>query len=757
MTRSPGRHGGASRSKSPRRSRSKGGGGSKQAVFPTREEILTFIRDAEGAVGKREIAQAFRLSASQKIELKLMLKDLEGDGTVNRGRGRRISAPGALPAVGVFVVGDPDADGDITLRPQDWNEEAEPPLIYLKELATDVAPPAPGARILARLKPQEDGSFNAVLMRVLDEAQPRVVGVFQMTRQGGRVELADRKARGEVTIEPGQTGGAEPGDLVLVELAVAPRLGLKRGRVVRVLGKSDDPRAISLICIAARDLPVDFPDAAVAEAESATVPDLSGRTDLRDVPLVTIDGEDARDFDDAVFAEADTDPANEGGWHLLVAIADVAHYVRPGSALDREAYKRGNSVYFPDRVVPMLPEALSNGLCSLKPREPRACMAFELWIAEDGRLLRHKLMRGLMRSAARLTYNQVQAARNGSPDDMTGPLVRTVIEPLYGAYASLSRARARRGTLELDIPERKVSFGADGKVAGIVERERLDSHKLIEEFMILANVAAAEMTGAASAATLYRIHDRPEAAKLDNVRDFIKDLGFTLAKGQVIKPAHLTQLLKQAEGTPQSQLISEVILRSQAQALYSPDNIGHFGLSLRNYAHFTSPIRRYADLIVHRSLIRLARLGDDGIAQEEIVRLAEIGEHISSTERRAAEAERDATGRYIASYMSDHIGSIFEGRISGVSRFGIFVRLDGNGAEGLIPISTLPDDFYVHEEAKHRLVGRRSGRAFQLAQHVTVKLREADGLTGSTLFALMGESGQEERGAKPQHRRQRRH
>ncbi len=738
MTRTPGRHGGAKRSRPQRRER-------PPAVFPSREEILDFIRSSDGPVGKREIAQAFRLTAEQKIELKLFLKDLTEEGTLTRGQGRRISAPGAVPSVGVFVVEDLGEDGDVLLRPQDLNEDADVPRIYLKAGATDDPAPALGARILASLKPQEDGSFTATLMRVLDEAQPRVVGVFQMTRQGGRVELADRKARGEVTIEAGHTGGAEPGDLVLVELALSRRMGLKRGRVKQVLGKSDDPRAISLICIASRDLPVEFPAAAIADAEAATVPDLGGRTDLRHVPLVTIDGEDARDFDDAVFAEPDEDPANEGGWHLLVAIADVAHYVLPGSALDRESYKRGNSVYFPDRVVPMLPEALSNGLCSLKPKEPRACLAFELWIGESGRLLRHRLLRGLMRSAARLTYTQVQAARNGAPDDTTGPLVETVIEPLYGAYAALSRAREKRGTLELDIPERKVSFGADGKVAGIVERERLDSHKLIEEFMILANVAAAEMAGAANAPTLYRVHDRPNAAKLDNVRDFIKDLGYSLAKGQVIKPSHLTQLLAQAEGTPQSRLISEVILRSQAQALYSPDNIGHFGLALRNYAHFTSPIRRYADLIVHRTLIRLAKLGEDGLTEGERVRLAEIGEHISATERRAAEAERDATGRYIASYMSDHIGSVFEGRISGVSRFGIFVRLDGNGAEGLIPISTLPDDFYVHEEAKHRLIGRRSGRAFQLAQPVTVKLREADGLTGSTLFSLMGE------GVQPQH------
>ena len=712
--------------------------------MPTREQVMAFIRESPSPVGKREIARAFRLTGEQRIELKFLLRGMKETGAVARPlqrTGKRLTTPGDLPPVAVLLVDETGEDGETRLRPVDWPLDLDPPRIVLKELASDRAAPPAGSRILARLHQHEDGSYEASLMRALEEGAGHVVGVYRESRTGGRVEPADRRQKTEISVETAASLGATDGDLVTVELLPAPRLGLKRGRVRQIIGKADDPRAISLIAIAARDLPVEFPAAVLAEAEDATVPPLGRRTDLRDLPLVTIDGEDARDFDDAVFAEADHDAGNEGGWHLVVAIADVAHYVRPHSALDREAFKRGNSVYFPDRVVPMLPEALSNGLCSLKPHEPRACMAFEMWIAADGRLLRHRLARGLMRSAARLTYNQLQAARNGAPDDVTGPLLATVIEPLYGAYAALSRDRARRGTLEINLPERKVTIGADGRVAGIVERERLDSHKLIEEFMILANVAAAEMAGKANQATLYRVHDRPDPTKLDNVREFIRDLGFSLAKGQVIKSAHLTQLLMQAADTPQAPLINEVVLRAQAQAIYSPDNIGHFGLALRNYAHFTSPIRRYADLIVHRTLIRLAGLGDDGLTAEEAARLYDIGEHISQTERRAAEAERDAISRYTAAFMADHIGEIFEARISGVSRFGLFVKLDGNGAEGLVPVSTLPDDFYVHDEAKHRLVGRRSGREFQLAQAVTVKLREADGITGSTLFALMSEGG----------------
>jgi ribonuclease R len=657
-------------------------------------------------------------------------------GKPRQGVSRRQQAGATLPAVATLIVENLWEEGEILLRPSSWEARHEPPRITLQLASTDKMPTL-GAKVLAKLKPHSDGSYTATLMRMLDSDSERVIGVFRQTRQGGQVEVADRRSRQDIVIEAGQTGEAEPGDLVVVETSAAARLGAKRGRIVEVLGHEDNPRAISLIAIAAKQIPTEFPAEALAEAESGEVPELGRRTDLRQVTLVTIDGEDARDFDDAVFAEADTSPDNAGGWHLIVAIADVSHYVRPGSALDREAFKRGNSVYFPDRVVPMLPEALSNGLCSLKPHEPRACLAFDLWVDRNGRLLRSKLLRGLMRSVARLTYEQVQAAHNGGADELTQPLLETVINPLYGAYDSLLKARTARGTLELDLPERKVKLGADGQVEAIVERERLDSHRLIEEFMILANVAAAEITMQAKQPSLYRVHDSPNPEKLDAVRDFIRDLDLSLPKGQVIKPAQLTNLLKQAAETPHAQLISEIILRSQAQALYSPDNIGHFGLALANYAHFTSPIRRYADLIVHRTLIRLQKLGEDGISDAEAGRLEEIGEHISITERRAAEAERDAVSRYTAAYMAAHIGNIFAGRISGVSRFGLFVKLAGNGAEGLVPISTLPDDFYIHEEQHHRLIGRRSGRTYRLADPVTVKLREANGLTGSTLFSIM--------------------
>jgi ribonuclease R len=713
--------------------------------FPTREQVLAFIRESTTPVGKREIARAFQITGDQRPALKALLTELSRSGAVDKGRGRRVAPPKALSEVAIVEIHGMDDDGDLLCRPIDWREAGDPPRILMRANQRGAADLGVGNRALAQLKRLSPDFYEARPIRKLEGGSARILGIFERAGVKARVRSTDKRNRTDLTVLPANEGGAEPGELVVAEVLPAVRLGLRQARVVARLGNGTDPGAISLIAIHSRNLPTEFTDAAIKEAERATIPDLEGREDLRDIPLVTIDGEDARDFDDAVWATPDTEADNEGGWHLLVAIADVAHYVRPGSALDREAYRRGNSVYFPDRVVPMLPEALSNGLCSLKPHEPRACLAYHLWIDAKGRLIRHRIVRGLMRSAARLTYDQVQAAIDGAPDDMTGPLVEPVLKPLYGAFAALLKAREARGTLELDLPERKVILDKEGKVTAIVPRARLDSHRLIEEFMIAANVAAAEDLEERKQPGLFRIHDRPDPVKLEAVRSFIAGIGhgLSLAKGQVITPAQLTRLLNQAKELPEAQLISDVVLRSQAQAIYSDKNIGHFGLALRRYAHFTSPIRRYADLIVHRALIRSWKLGDDGLDDATLPRLAEIGEHISMTERQAAEAERESIDRYTAAYLSDRIGAIFSGRISGVARFGLFIRLDETGADGLVPVSSLPGDYYVHEEAKHRLIGRNTGRVYRLADRVTVKLLEADGMTGSTVFQLVGELGED--------------
>lgn len=727
--------------------------------FPTREQLLAFIRESPTPVGKREIARAFHITGDRRMELKKLLAELSASGAVDRGRKRRVAPPKALPAVAVVEITGIDDHGELVCRPIDWREERPPPRILLASGKRGLADLAPGNRVLVQLRRLADDDYEARPIRKLESGPARVLGLFERTRDGGRLRSLDKRDRGDLAVMAQHEGGAEPGELVIAELLPSTRLGLRQAQIVGRLGDGSAPGAISLIAIHARDLPTEFSANALAEAEQAAVPDLSGREDLRDVPLVTIDGPDARDFDDAVWAEPDLHQENEGGWHLIVAIADVAHYVRPASALDREAYARGNSVYFPDRVVPMLPENLSNGLCSLKPREPRACLAFHLWIDRKGELLRHRLARGLMRSAARLTYEQVQAAIDGVPDDISGPLLDPVIRPLYRAYESLVAARAARGTLELDLPERKVILDDEGRVKAITARARLDSHRLIEEFMIAANVAAAETLEGRAQAGLYRVHDRPDPVKLEAVRTFIRGLGpgLALAKGQVITPAQLTRLLVQARDLPEAQLISDIVLRAQAQAVYSHENIGHFGLALRRYAHFTSPIRRYADLIVHRALIGTLRLGADGLDDQTVARLPEIGAHISMTERRAAEAEREAVDRFTASYLSERVGATFSGRVSGVARFGLFVRLDETGADGIVPISTLPNDFYIHEEALHRLVGRRTGRIYRLADRVTVRLVEANAMTGSTVFRLIEDLGEDGvRMAPPRGRHRRR-
>ncbi|PGH53224.1 ribonuclease R [Azospirillum palustre] len=709
--------------------------------FPSKDAILAFIRSSTTPVGKREIARAFKLSGSADREtLKDLLRELEADGTVERGRNKRMAPPQSLPAVAVLLVTGVDADGELAARPLTWTGEGNPPRIFLlpeKKSRGEDKPLAVGDTLLAKLARINDRLYEARVIRRIDgEREGRILGVYRPSADGGRILPTDRRHKTEFLVLPPNRGDAEPGDLVFADILPAGRAGQPQARVIERLGSTDEPRAFSLIAIHAHGIPTVFPHAALREAELAAVPALMQREDLRDIPLVTIDGADARDFDDAVWAEADGDPENPDGWHLIVAIADVSYYVRPGSALDRTAYERGNSVYFPDRVVPMLPEALSNGLCSLRPGEDRACLAFHLWIDRNGVLIRHRLVRGLMRSAARLTYEQVQDCQDGRPDEVTGPLADSVIAALFGAHARLAAARAKRGTLELDLPERRVHIDERGRVAEIARRERHDSHRLIEEFMIAANVAAAEVLERRTMPGLYRIHDRPSMEKMEALRGFLAGIGHPLTKSADLTPDHFTRILRKVEGTSHAPLVSEVVLRAQAQAAYSPDNIGHFGLALHRYAHFTSPIRRYADLIVHRALIRTLGLGVGGLDDETLGRLAEIGDHLSGTERRAATAERDAVDRYTAAFLADRIGDRFSGRISGVSRFGLFVRLDESGADGLVPASSLPDDRYDHDENAHALVGQRTGRTYRLSSPVKVVLVEADPVSGSTLFRL---------------------
>ena len=709
--------------------------------FPHIDEVLKYITESRQPLTKREIVRAFDVKGDDRRILKQYLRQLEEDGKIVKGQGQAYSAPNSLPTVTMVQVTHTDIDGDIFAEPMDWDEETQGPKPRIELMSN--TPMKEGDRALARLKKYTDNLYEGHLIRRVDRERANVMGQLAKTAKGYILKPVDKKAKYNFDVSESDMLGAKPGDLVVCE--IMPSRGIKRrkAKVTEVIGHRDDVNAISLIALHEAGMHEKFLEKVIEETKGLKVPPLGKREDLRNIPLVTIDGADARDFDDAVFAEETPE-----GFHLIVAIADVAYYVRPNSNLDREAYRRGNSTYFPDRVVPMLPEALSNDLCSLRPKEDRACMAFHLWIGRDGNLSKHKIVRGLMRSQARLIYEQVQAAKDGLVDDVTAPLMKEVIEPLYAAYEILDKARQQRGALDLDLPERQILIDEKGKMTGVQKRSRLDAHKLIEEFMILANVAAAQALEAKKAPCVYRIHDQPSSEKLDSAREFVESFGLSLPRGQITRPAQINQLLQKASQLEYSQLISQVILRTQSQAVYHPENIGHFGLALRRYAHFTSPIRRYADLLVHRSLIRAYGLGEGGLTDEERVTLNEKAEHISQTERTSAEAERSAIDRFTAAWMSERIGAEFSGVISSVTRFGLFVTLDENGADGLIPIRTLPDDFYVHDEKQHALIGRKNGRIYRLGARIQIRLKEADGLTGSSVFELANDKSAEIPGVK---------
>ncbi len=644
-----------------------------------------------------------------------------------KGTARRSARSGAggLPPVAVLEVIEVDDDGVARARPAGGAGEIS------VELPPDGrAGPAPGAgdRILARIEERGPGSYRARIIRRLPRVEDRtVLGIFRRVAGGGRLEPTSRRVKTAFAISNRDSDGARPGELVRAETVPGRRLGLPRARVIERLGRAPPHRSASLIAIAEHGIPDRFPDEALAEAKAAGPAPPGRREDLRDIPLVTIDDESARDFDDAIWAEPDPG----GGFHLIVAIADVAWYVRPGSALDGTARLRGNSVYFPDRVVPMLPEALSNGWCSLVPGEDRPCLAVHLWIDGDGRKRDHRFVRGSMRSAARLTYGGVQAAIEGERTPHPA-----AIEACHGAFRALTLARRARGTIDLDIPERRIDFADDGTIASIERRPALDSHRLIEEFMIAANVAAAETLEQAGATCVYRVHDSPDEGRVEELRKVLASLDLDLPRGGVLRASHFTRLLQRVAGTPEAEPVSEAILRAQAQAAYGTANIGHFGLALRRYAHFTSPIRRYADLMVHRALIAACGLGEGGLdgAREQA---AATAKHISGTERRAAAAERDATDRLCALYLADRVGGEFAARITGIARAGLFVRLEETGASALVPLSSLPFGPLRVDRSGLRLTDRGGTTVARLGDALRVRLAEAYKSTGSLVCEVV--------------------
>lgn len=717
----------------------------------TRERVLEAIRKSGGSGQKRDIARELGVGSEQKKELRHILRQLEEEGALGRTGRKRYADTQALPASGVMDIIDTDTDGELLARMRGPEGLFGPPVRLAPGEARRMKGEAAigvGDRVLARITRTDEG-LEARVVKRLGQSAHRILGVFRAYKQergrtfsGGRVEPADRKARHDILIEGHNVGDAKDGDLVFVEIAIGRNdraHGPKKGVIKEIIGKETDPRAASILAMHTHGIREGFGAEEEAQAKAARAPTLKGRTDLRAVPLITIDPEDARDHDDAVYAEPDTDPNNQGGWRVWVAIADVAAYVTPGSPLDRGAFKRGNSTYFPDRVAPMLPETLSADLCSLREKEERACLAVEMIFDKNGVKRRHKFVRGLMRSAAKLSYEQAQAAIDGQPNEKTAPLLEPILKPLWAAYATVWKAREQRQPLEIDAPEHKIIF-KDGKVAGVKRRERFDAHKLIEEFMIMANVCAAETLEKHQRPLIYRIHDQPSEEKLAAIGDFLPTVNMKWTKGERVTPARFNRILHMAEGTAHRDIINEVVLRTQAQAVYSPDNIGHFGLNLSHYAHFTSPIRRYADLTVHRALIRALKLGDDGATDAEEARLAETAEHISVTERTSMAAERDATARYISAFLSDRIGVTFEGRVTGVTRFGLFIRLDETQADGLAPISSLGPERWLHDEKAHALVGEHSGQRFPLGMRVEVRLEEATPISGGLLFSVQSDA-----------------
>ncbi len=710
--------------------------------IPTKSEVLNWISDNPTLTSKRDISRAFGIKGAARIDLKRVLRELEAEGHLQK-RSKTYRDPDKLPPVSILQVLAPDMNGDLFAHPMEWHGQAAAPRILLMLKSTE---PALGEndRILARLTEMsgEDYQYEGRLIRRIGSNPIRLLGVFRKYSDGGRIVPIDKGSDKEWQVSERDINGAKDGELVEAERSgPKARMGLPNARIVNRLGDPSQPRAVSLIAIHQHAIPDQFPDDVIAQADKTKPAPLGKRKDLREMALITIDPADARDHDDACFAQADDDPKNKGGHVLWVAIADVAHYVPPGSALDAEARKRGNSTYFPDRVVPMLPDRLSGDLCSLHEGVPRACIAVRMVLDADGNKLGHSFYRAMMKSAASLNYQEVQAAIDGNPNDKVKPLLLPVLEPLYAAYRALVQARKQRQPLDLDLPERRIELAEDGTVSSVNFKARLDAHRMIEEFMVLANVAAAEELVSKRTPLLFRNHEEPSPEKLDALREVANAAGLVLAKGQVLQTRHLNNLLAQAADTEFSEQINLSTLRSMTQAYYGRENFGHFGLALKNYAHFTSPIRRYSDLIVHRALVTANKWGSDGLQPAEIERLEDTAKHISETERRSMLAERDTTDRYLASYLSERIGAEFSAKISGIAKFGVFARLEETGADGLIPVRSLGREYFRFDPDNQTLTGEETGVMLGLGAPVTVRLAEAVAMTGGLILEMLSVDG----------------
>jgi ribonuclease R len=709
--------------------------------LPGRQQILDFIASSTTPAGKREIARAFGLHGNEKIALKALLKDMADEGLIDSAPGRAFHKMGGVPKVTVLRIVDVADDGQAFGVPESWHAETPPPKLRVIERGKRGAALGPGDRILARTEEAGKG-WVAHPMKRLARGEEQVLGVLH--QEGDRLWLkpVDKRERRELMVS--DAGEAQVGDLVLAEKAGRPpRI---TARVTERLGEPFAPRSFSLIAIHKHGIPDRFSEDTIAEAiRVAKQPLGEGREDLRHVPIVAIDPADARDHDDAVWASADEDPANPGGFKAIVAIADVSFYVRPGSDLDREARRRGNSVYFPDRVVPMLPEELSSDICSLKQGADRAALACHLVISAEGVLKSWKFTRAVIRVAANIAYEDAQAAMDSTNGNIAPELAETALRPLWACWAALAKARDKRAPLELDLPERRVMLDEKGRILSVAPRERLDAHRLIEDYMIAANVAAAKALEAKKAPVMYRIHEPPSREKLVALKDYLDTFGISFALGQVIKPATFNHLLEKVGERDERPQIMEQVLRTQTQAYYGPGNAGHFGLALGSYAHFTSPIRRYADLLVHRALVGAYNLAPGAnqtrLPAEDETAFVRIGEAISAAERRAMEAERETIDRYVAAYLSTRVGELVDTRITGVQPFGFFATVEGLGGDGLVPVSTLGREYFRYDEASQTLEGEETGVRYTPGMKLKLRLAEANPISGALRFEVEGAEG----------------
>jgi ribonuclease R len=713
--------------------------------LPTRKQILDFIESSGQPAGKREIARAFGLSSHDKIMLKAMLKDMADEGLIDSSPGRAFHKAGGVPRVTVLRVVSVD-DGQIWAQPESWHADTPPPKLRVIERGRRSAL-ALNDRILARTEEAGKGHV-AHVMKKLQRSAELVLGVIR--REGDRFYLTpvEKKERRELPIS--ELKDAQEGDLVLAEPSGRPPR--VTARVDAILGDPFAPRSFSLIAIHKHGLRDEFRTEAIVEAKHVATQKLGDdREDLTHLPIVAIDPEDARDHDDAIWAS----PREDGdGWDAIVAIADVSFYVRPGSELDREARARGNSVYFPDRVVPMLPHELSSDICSLKQGEVRAAMACHLHVGKDGALKSWQFSRSKICVAANIAYEDAQAAMDAvgeqvienasspcSMPELEGPipkeLVDKALKPLWACWRALLKAREKREPLELDLPERRVMLDEKGRILSVAPRERLDAHRLVEDYMIAANVAAAKALERKKAPVMYRVHEGPGREKLVSLKDYLATFDIEFALGQVIRPATFNRIIERIgadhDARPE---IMEQLLRTQMQARYSPETLGHFGLALGSYAHFTSPIRRYADLLVHRALVSFYKLGDGGLPPADAEQFTEIGEHISMLERRAMEAERETIDRYVAAFLADKVGQILRCRITGVQPFGFFATVEDLGGDGLVPAAILGNEYFRYDEAARALIGEESGETYRVGQHVELKLAEANPASGALRFEL---------------------